>query len=108
VIVESLALNDESDELVWQFQSSGRYSSHSLYNVINFRGVMHVYIPEFGSWWPLLGSISFGGCCQIIGCSRGITSERKGKLRISPAYFVMNLNRLIICFLVVVLLPKKL
>jgi hypothetical protein len=32
---------DEEDALVWQFQSSGIYSSQSLYVVINFRGVKH-------------------------------------------------------------------
>jgi hypothetical protein len=36
--VESLNLNDEEDELLWMHSSSGIYSSHSLYSVINFRG----------------------------------------------------------------------
>jgi hypothetical protein len=36
-LVESVSLSDEEDELVWQHQSSGVYSSHSLYSIINFR-----------------------------------------------------------------------
>jgi hypothetical protein len=38
-------LTGEEDELIWQHQSSGIYSSHSLYSIINFKGVMHAYIP---------------------------------------------------------------
>jgi hypothetical protein len=41
----SLELSTDEDELVWQFHSSGSYSSHSLYGVINFRGVTPVFIP---------------------------------------------------------------
>jgi hypothetical protein len=37
--------------LIWQFQSSGVYSSQSLDSVINFRGVMLVYIPII---WKLI------------------------------------------------------
>jgi hypothetical protein len=38
-------LSGEEDEMVWRFHSSGIYSSHSLYRVINFRGVILVYLP---------------------------------------------------------------
>jgi hypothetical protein len=38
-IASTVALNEDDDEMVWQFHSSGVYSSHSLYKVINFRGV---------------------------------------------------------------------
>jgi hypothetical protein len=44
-IASSLVLSSEDDEPVWQFHSSGVYSSQSLYRVINFRGVIPVYIP---------------------------------------------------------------
>jgi hypothetical protein len=37
-IAESLVLTDEEDEPVCQFNSTGIYSSQSLYSVINFRG----------------------------------------------------------------------
>jgi hypothetical protein len=45
VIAENLVLSGEDDELIWQFQSSMLYSSHSLYSEINFRGVVPVFIP---------------------------------------------------------------
>jgi hypothetical protein len=37
-IAESISLTMDEDEMVWQFQSSGSYSTQSLYRVINFRG----------------------------------------------------------------------
>jgi hypothetical protein len=41
----------EEDEPVWTFQSNGVYSSHSLYRVINFRGVFPVYVSAV---WKLI------------------------------------------------------
>jgi hypothetical protein len=38
-IASSIEFTGEEDELVWHFNSSGIYSSWSLYNVINFKGV---------------------------------------------------------------------
>jgi hypothetical protein len=49
-IASSICLSDSEDEMVWQFHSSGLYSSHSLYKVINFRGVFPMYVP---SVWKL-------------------------------------------------------
>jgi hypothetical protein len=43
-IASSLKLSSEEDEPVWQYNSSGIYSSQSLYRVINCRGIMHVFI----------------------------------------------------------------
>jgi hypothetical protein len=43
-IAESLVLTDEEDEPVCQFNSTGIYSSQSLYSVINFRGCNPVFI----------------------------------------------------------------
>jgi hypothetical protein len=39
-----LVLSGSKDELIWQYQPLGVYSSHSLYSIINFRGVLPVYI----------------------------------------------------------------
>jgi hypothetical protein len=44
-IASTICLADREDEMVWQFQAFGIYSSHSLYRVVNFRGVMPVYMP---------------------------------------------------------------
>jgi hypothetical protein len=41
-IASSICLTEEEDEMVWQFHSSGIYLSHSLYRVINFRGVIPI------------------------------------------------------------------
>jgi hypothetical protein len=44
-LVSTVDSSDEEDALVWQYQSSGIYSSQSLYAVINLRGVKPVYLP---------------------------------------------------------------
>jgi hypothetical protein len=43
-IASSIVLTDEEDEPACQFYSSRIYSSQSLYSVINFRGVIPVYV----------------------------------------------------------------
>jgi hypothetical protein len=50
-LVSTIDLSDEDDALIWQHNSSGLYSSQSLYSIINFRGVFPVYIP---SVWKLI------------------------------------------------------
>jgi len=42
-IAESIVFTDESDTLVWSFNSNDIYSVQSLYAVVNFRGVKPVY-----------------------------------------------------------------
>jgi len=37
-LVSTIRLIDDEDEMVWLFNSSGVYSSQSLYKVINFSG----------------------------------------------------------------------
>lgn len=43
-LVSIIRFSEEEDELVWQFTSSGIYSSQSLYRVINFRGIKPVHV----------------------------------------------------------------
>jgi hypothetical protein len=50
-LASSLEISSEEDEPMWQYNSSGVYSSQSLYRVINFRGVLPVYIPAV---WKLM------------------------------------------------------
>jgi hypothetical protein len=47
--VENLVLTDNSDALVWSYNSSGVYSSQSLYAIINYWGVTLVYVPTVWS-----------------------------------------------------------
>jgi hypothetical protein len=39
-------LNEDSDALIWVYEKSGTYSSHSFYVVISYRGVTPMYIPS--------------------------------------------------------------
>jgi hypothetical protein len=42
--VESIVLNDEEDQILWTYSSTGKYSVQSLYAIINHRGVVPVFI----------------------------------------------------------------
>jgi hypothetical protein len=44
-LVSILRLTNEEDEMIWLFNTSGVYSSQSLYKVINFRGIKTVHVP---------------------------------------------------------------
>jgi hypothetical protein len=46
-----IVFTDDDDEPIWQFSSSGVYSSQSLYSVINFRGIQPVFVPAV---WKLM------------------------------------------------------
>ena len=41
---KSITFTAEPDALIWQLDNKGKYSSSSLYHVINFRGVQPVFI----------------------------------------------------------------
>jgi hypothetical protein len=45
IVVENVVLWNETDALVWGYNSVGVYSSQSMYVVINYRGVTPVYVP---------------------------------------------------------------
>jgi hypothetical protein len=49
-LVATIDFPDKDDALIWQHHSIGLYSSQTLYSIINFRGVVHVYVP---SVWKL-------------------------------------------------------
>ena len=44
-IAKTLVLSLEEDQLIWQYESKGVYSSKSMYAIVNFRGVKQVYLP---------------------------------------------------------------
>jgi hypothetical protein len=45
VIASSISFTDSEDQLIWQFESSGIYSSQSMYALVNFRGVKQIFLP---------------------------------------------------------------
>jgi hypothetical protein len=44
-IFKTIVFSDEDDQPIWKYESKGVYSSKSLYAIINFRGVQHVFLP---------------------------------------------------------------
>lgn len=49
-ISSSIVYQDNPDSLIWQYENSGVYSTSSLYVIINFGGVVPVFIPAI---WKL-------------------------------------------------------
>jgi hypothetical protein len=49
-IAQTITFSEEEDQPIWKYESKGVYSSKSLYVVINFRGIQHVFLP---SVWDL-------------------------------------------------------
>jgi hypothetical protein len=44
-VARSISFSNEDNQLLLQYNSSRIYSSSSLYAIINFRGIAHVYLP---------------------------------------------------------------
>jgi hypothetical protein len=46
-IAETIRFNDELDALIWKYNSGGKYSVQSLYEIINDggRGVKRIFTP---------------------------------------------------------------
>jgi hypothetical protein len=55
-VVEQVNLKDQPDSLVWVWDRSGVYSSHSFYAIINYRGIKPAYIPAI---WKVGVSLKF-------------------------------------------------
>ena len=58
-LLSTIQLNEEEDEMVWQFTSNGMYSSQCLYKIINFRGIKPVHVSAIGASRFLLEFTSF-------------------------------------------------
>jgi hypothetical protein len=48
-LVSTVQFSEDEDEMVWNFNTSGVYSSQSLYRVINFRGITTVHVSAVWS-----------------------------------------------------------
>jgi hypothetical protein len=45
VIASTISFTNSEDQLIWQFESNGVYSSQSMYALVNFRGVKQIFLP---------------------------------------------------------------
>lgn len=50
-LMSEVNLSDEKDQIIWAYNSSGKYTVQSLYAVVNFRGITLVFVS---SVWKLL------------------------------------------------------
>ena len=44
-IISSVVYNNDGDALVWQYESNEEYSTQSLYDIVDFIGVIPAFIP---------------------------------------------------------------
>lgn len=44
-LASTIVFSEEEDAFIWHFNSNSNYSRQSLYKVINFKGVVPVYVP---------------------------------------------------------------
>lgn len=57
-LASTISLSEEEDEMIWQFTSTGIYTSQPLYKVINFRGILPTYVPQCGNYQFFLWLLS--------------------------------------------------
>jgi hypothetical protein len=50
-IASIIFFSTDCDSLIWEYSTSGNYSSSSCYNIISYRGVTPVFIPSI---WTLV------------------------------------------------------
>lgn len=99
--VMSTALSEEQDTLVWQYNSSGVYSTKSLYSIINFRGIMPLYIPAL---WSLVVPPRIHIFIWLLSHNRIMTRDNLKKKTLKNLKIVCSVlkkNQLIICSLIV-------
>jgi hypothetical protein len=58
-IASSIQLSDEEDVIIWQYNSSGKYSVCSLYAIINDKGLNMFLLVLWGKFLFHLDSIFF-------------------------------------------------
>jgi hypothetical protein len=77
-LVASIQLTEEEDEMIWQFNSSGIYSSQSLYKIINFRGIKSVHVSAV---WNLKIPPSVHFFLWLVINNRTLTGDNLAKRR---------------------------
>jgi hypothetical protein len=45
VIASTINFSEDEDQPILQYETNGIYSSSSMYNLVNFRGVQPIYLP---------------------------------------------------------------
>jgi hypothetical protein len=75
-LVATIHLSDGDDEFIWSFNSSGIYSSQSLYKVINFRGIKSVHVLAV---WSLKVPPRFHFFLWLVINNRSLTRDNLAK-----------------------------
>jgi hypothetical protein len=102
VVVESIVLNNEEDQILWTYSSTGKYSVQSLYAIINHRGVVPVFIQ---SVWKLNIPPRVQFFLWLMSNNRVLTRDnlaKKREVNDPTCLFVMKRSQLFICFFIAV------
>jgi len=105
-IASTIEFSDNDDDIIWQYDSKEKYSVHSLYSVVSFRGVTPVYVPAV---WKLITPPRIHIFLWLLSRNKLLTRDnlgKKGSCRIKHACFAVRLSRLIIYSLTIVL-PRR-
>jgi hypothetical protein len=77
-IASSISFNEEEDAIVWQYNSSGKYSVQSLYAIVNDRGMRQIFTRSCGRSMCHLGFIfSYGLVANNKTLSRDNLAKRR-------------------------------
>jgi hypothetical protein len=77
-IASSISFNEEEDAIVWQYNSSGKYSVQSLYAIVNDRGMRQIFTRSCGRSMCHLGFIfSYG----LVANNKTLTRDNLAKRR---------------------------
>jgi hypothetical protein len=75
-IVSLVELVEEEDSIIWQYNSSGRYSVQSLYAIVNDRGVKPVYTPMM---WNIFVTSRVHIFLWLLSNNKTLTRDNLGK-----------------------------
>ena len=77
-IASTIEFSDNDDDIIWQYDSKGKYSVQSLYSVVSFRGVTPVHVPAV---WKLIIPPRIHIFLWLLSRNKLLTRDNLGKKR---------------------------
>jgi hypothetical protein len=98
-VASNISFSNDSDSLIWTYNTSGQYSTSSCYSIISFRGVTPVYIPSI---WSLVIPPRVHSFLWLLSNNKLMTRDNLLKRNLGKptcCTFAMMMNLQIICSL---------
>jgi hypothetical protein len=77
-VASSIKFSDNYDDIIWQYESKGKYLVQSLYSIMSFRGVTPVYVPTV---WKLNIPLRVHIFLWLLSRNKLLTRDNMGKRR---------------------------